>query len=238
MATAAVVLLATYLIGSVARWDVAAFSGLGNLQDHEVVWSITHRVTRPSDPLPTVLMLAIVCAAGFAWGRPRHAVGALLLVAGGAIAGTILKALLAHPRYGSLLGSEQLPVDAYPSGHAIAAMSLGLAAVLVTPKRWRAWSAIGAAAYALAVGTSLVINGCTTRATYRRLPSPPAAADRPGRDSDYRAAPGIEREGRRSRRRWPGSRPGRHTLALLALTLSGPGGHLICRGSHECGGRS
>ena len=159
MAAAAAVLLATYLIGWVAHWDAAAFTGLGHLHDHEAVRWITHRFTRLADPLPTVLMLAAVCVAGFAWGRPRHAIGALLLVAGGAVAGTILKALLAHPRYGSLLGSEQLAADAYPSGHAIAAMSLGLAAVLVTPKRWRAWSAIGAAAYALAVGTALVING-------------------------------------------------------------------------------
>jgi len=159
MAAAAVVLLATYLNGWVARWDVAAFTGLGHLHAHEAVWSITHRFTHLSDPLPTILMLAMVCAAGVAWGRPRHAVGALLLVAGGAAVGTALKALLAHPRYGSLLGSEQLAPDAFPSGHAIAAMSLGLAAVLVTPKRWRTCAAIAAATYALAVGTALVING-------------------------------------------------------------------------------
>ena len=159
MAAAAVVLLATYLIGWVARWDVAAFEGMRLLHAHELVWSITHRLTHLADPLPTALMAATICAAGVAWGRPRHAVGALLLVAGGAVAGTALKALLAHPRYGSLLGSEQLAPDAFPSGHAIAAMSLGLAAVLVTPKRWRTWAAIAAAAYALGVGTALVING-------------------------------------------------------------------------------
>jgi membrane-associated phospholipid phosphatase len=159
MAAAAAVLLATYLVGRVARWDVAAFNGMRLLGSHHHVWWLSQRVPRLADPLPAVLILSMICIAGAAWGRFRHAGAAAALVVGGAAAGWALKALLAHPRYQSLLGAERLAPDAYPSGHATAAMSLALAAVLVTPKRWRTWTAAAGASYALAVGTALVING-------------------------------------------------------------------------------
>ena len=83
----------------------------------------------------------------------------MLLVGGANIATQVVKIAAAHPRYQPILGSDQLSGTAFPSGHATAAMSLALAAVLVAPSRWRPATAIVGGAFALAVSIALVIQG-------------------------------------------------------------------------------
>jgi membrane-associated phospholipid phosphatase len=154
---AGALLLSTDLIERVARWDVSAFRGLSLLAGHPHVAGMANRVVHLADPVPTVAMLGTILAAGLAWGRPRHAAAGVLLVGGAAITGLALKAALAHPRYQALLGPDQLAAEAFPSGHAITAMAVALAAVLVTPPRWRPLAAAAGACYSLAAGVSLVI---------------------------------------------------------------------------------
>lgn len=156
---AGALLLATDIIGRVARWDVSAFLGLRVLGGHPLLNGLAHHVVHLADPLPTVVMLALICAAGVVMGRLRHAAAAALLVGGAEVAGLALKALLAHPRYQALLGPQRLSADSFPSGHSTTAMSIALAAVLVTPRRWRLFAALGGACSALATGISLVILG-------------------------------------------------------------------------------
>ena len=112
-----------------------------------------------ADPLPMVVILAALLAWGWALGRRREAIAALALVAGANLIGLALKVALAHPRYHPILGADQVGADAYPSGHATSAMSIALAAVLVAPARLRVVVASGAAAYVIAVSTSLVVLG-------------------------------------------------------------------------------
>ena len=81
------------------------------------------------------------------------------LVAGANLTGPGLKVALAHPRFHPLLGRDQLGAEAFPSGHATAAMSIALAAVLVAPARVRVVVASVAAAYVIAVATSLLVIG-------------------------------------------------------------------------------
>lgn len=156
---AAALLLATYLLGAIGRWDVSAYSGLTELSDHPSVFRAADRVVHLANILPSVAVLTVICVTGIALGRPRHAAAAVLLVGGAAITTYGLKALLAHPRYQGLLGSESLAGDAFPSGHSTMAMSVGLAAVLVAPRQWRPAVAVGAACYSLAVGMTAVIMG-------------------------------------------------------------------------------
>jgi membrane-associated phospholipid phosphatase len=156
---AAGLLLATYLIGAVARWDVSAFRGLMVLSDHSAIFDVAHRVVHLANLLPSVVILATIAATGVAIGRPRHAAAAVLLVGGAAITTYGLKIVLAHPRYQALLGSSSLAGDAFPSGHATTAMSIALAAVLVAPRRWRPAVSLAAACFPLAVGVSAVIMG-------------------------------------------------------------------------------
>jgi membrane-associated phospholipid phosphatase len=80
-------------------------------------------------------------------------------VIGANVATQILKILLAHPRFHPVLGVNQLAATAFPSGHATAAMSIALAAVIVCPAKLRPRVAPVAALYALAVATSILVLG-------------------------------------------------------------------------------
>ncbi len=151
--------LAAYFVGPVARSDAIALHGLRTLSEHRWIWVVNDGLAHSVD-LPYLLAaLLVVCGAGLRWGRPRQAVAAALLVGGANVAAQVLKVAAAHPRYQPILGSHQLSGPAFPSGHATAAMSLALAAVLVAPSRWRPATAIMGGAFALAVSIALVIQG-------------------------------------------------------------------------------
>ena len=89
-------------------------------------------------------------------GRRDLMVVAVATLAGANLTTTILKQLLGHadPLGGD---SARFLHSTFPSGHATAAMSLALVAVIVSPRRWRAWVALVAAAYAATVGVALVL---------------------------------------------------------------------------------
>lgn len=159
LGAAGAVLLATYVLEPVGHWDVAAFTQLQGLDNHPRLLWLTHRIVHFSDPLPAVLIMAMIGVSGLAWGRARHVAAAALLVGAAAMTTATLKVVLAHPRYHGILGADRLAANAFPSGHATTAMSVALAAVLVVPRRWRLFAAAAGACYALAIGSSLLING-------------------------------------------------------------------------------
>jgi membrane-associated phospholipid phosphatase len=152
------VLACAYAIAPVGRLDATALHGLMSLQG-PVSHAVGDLITHSSDPLPVAVALAALFAWGWSLGRRREALAAVALVAGANLAGLILQVVLAHPRYHSILGTNQIESEAYPSGHATSAMSIALAAVLVAPTRLRAGVAAGAAAYAVAVSTALLVLG-------------------------------------------------------------------------------
>jgi len=104
------------------------------------------------------IALAACLAALVALRRRRGdlAMVAIATVAGANLTTHLLKPLLAGADpFG---GEEARAVEAsFPSGHATAAMSLALVAVIAAPRRWRGWVALGAAAYAACVGVGLVL---------------------------------------------------------------------------------
>lgn len=67
------------------------------------------------------------------------------------------RVVLAHPRFYPVLGTDQVGIDAFPSGHATGAMSIALAATLVAPARIRPAVALAAAAYVFAVSILLLV---------------------------------------------------------------------------------
>jgi membrane-associated phospholipid phosphatase len=149
-------LACAYTVGQAERLDATALHGLGTLQGS---WSapLAHLAAHLADPLPLLVVLAALFAWGWARGRRREAVAALALVAGANVTTQLLKIVLAHPRIQPVLGNYQLGAEAFPSGHATASMSLGLAAVLVAPARLRVVIASVATAYVIAVSTSVLI---------------------------------------------------------------------------------
>lgn len=149
-------LVFAYAIGPAERLDATALHGLGTLRGP---WTdpIAHLLTHLADPIPLVVMLAALFAWGWTLGRRRQALAALALVAGANVTTQVLKVVLAHPRVQPALGLDQLGPAAFPSGHATAAMSIALAAVLVAPAPWRAAVASVATAYVIGVCTSILV---------------------------------------------------------------------------------
>jgi membrane-associated phospholipid phosphatase len=148
------VLLAAYAIGPVERLDADALTGFGNLRNPERV-PVAEFVAHLADPLPLLVLLVGVCGAGIALGRTREAAAAVFVVLAANVTTQALKVFLAHPRL-QPLGGGVGPV-AFPSGHATAATSIAVAAILVAPRRARAAVAACGAAFALAVGLSIIL---------------------------------------------------------------------------------
>jgi membrane-associated phospholipid phosphatase len=80
------------------------------------------------------LMTVLACGIGWARGRPRSAVAALVVVAGANLTTQALKVALSHPRARELLGAENVAWDGFPSGHVTAAMSIAIAFAFVVPR--------------------------------------------------------------------------------------------------------
>jgi membrane-associated phospholipid phosphatase len=110
-----------------------------------------------ANPLPQVVLLAVLCTGAWHWGRRREGIAAVALVVGANLTTQVLKAVLSQPRYQSILGSDQIPSTAFPSGHATASMAMALATCLVVP-RWLRPTAIAVGTFfVIVIGCSLVL---------------------------------------------------------------------------------
>jgi membrane-associated phospholipid phosphatase len=109
------------------------------------------------DPLPLLVMLAAACAIALWRRKPLDAAAAVTVVAGANLTTQILKVALAHPRFQSVLGHDQLGPVAFPSGHATAATSIAIAFLFVVPHGWRPAAAAAGACFVAAVGCSVMI---------------------------------------------------------------------------------
>lgn len=111
------------------------------------------------DPLPMLVMLAVACLIGLLRGRPRSAVAALLVVVGANVTTQLLKVLLAHPRVKLAIGGDPFEPNTFPSGHTTAAASIAVAYAFVVPPVLRDLVLTLGAAFALALGCSVVVIG-------------------------------------------------------------------------------
>jgi membrane-associated phospholipid phosphatase len=129
------------------------FAGLDRPRVHGAVVLVTHL----ADPAPYALAgLAIAGVAllrGLRWRA--GAVTALLVLTGAST--QAVKHLLAQPRLEVWLGAEQIGEASWPSGHATAAMTLALCAVLVAPPALRLAVALAGAAFAAGVGYAVLV---------------------------------------------------------------------------------
>ena len=110
-----------------------------------------------ADPLPMIVMLIAICGLAVHWDRRREALAAVAVVAGANVTTQVLKALLDHHRYQSFLGPDQPWSGAFPSGHATAAASIGVALFLVAPPRLRPLAAVIGASFTALVSVSVVL---------------------------------------------------------------------------------
>jgi membrane-associated phospholipid phosphatase len=148
--------------GPVQHADAALLARL--IEPGSRVDSAAADIARLGDPAALLLMLALACGIALARRQPRSALAALVLVAGANLTTQLFKALLAHPRFQAILGSEQLASNTFPSGHATAAASIAIAFLFVVPRDLRLLTAV--------IGTCLVAAvGCSVMALAWHYPS-------------------------------------------------------------------
>jgi membrane-associated phospholipid phosphatase len=139
---------AAHYVGVVKRADVSILNGFGELHRARLD-SLTRFVAQLCDPHPYVVLAAMPVLVALARGRPRVAItlGAIMLAANETT--QLLKPLLAGPRDTVLW--DPIPNASWPSGHATAAMSLALCAVIAVPARRRPVVAAVMSGFAIAV---------------------------------------------------------------------------------------
>ena len=107
------------------------------------------------DPTLYVLWGIALVALALARSRPRTALAIAVVLALAPLSAEVLKPLLSHGNAG--YRGTQLGVSSWPSGHATAALTLALCAVLAVPPRWRAVAAVVGILFAAVAGAGLLI---------------------------------------------------------------------------------
>jgi membrane-associated phospholipid phosphatase len=141
------------------RFDAALLHGFMSFK--------TEPVSEPADFLansanPKKYILAGLCLCAVAVARRRWwragAVATLFVVCG--VSTQVAQRVLATHRYDAFLENHggQMSSSGFPSGHAAAAMTIALCAVLVAPAAWRTLAVVAGWAYAAGVGYAIVVH--------------------------------------------------------------------------------
>jgi membrane-associated phospholipid phosphatase len=120
----------------------------------DATWITEHATAIPFVILGAALMLVAVLRR-----RPRLAFVVPIAMGGSNATTEALKQGIAHLRFSALLGYDQIASASFPSGHATAAMSAALCAVVVAPPLVRPLASLFGAAFSLAVSYSILIAG-------------------------------------------------------------------------------
>jgi membrane-associated phospholipid phosphatase len=159
VAAAAAVWAAAFDWGFARRLDASALRGFVGVGAHPSVEPAANALAHLADPLPFGLLALALVAAALYRGRPRVALAVPAVLLAANVTTQLLKPLLADPRTCTCAGDSTIAAAAWPSGHATAAMSLALCAVLVASPRWRPSAAVAGSLFALAVSYSLLSQG-------------------------------------------------------------------------------
>jgi membrane-associated phospholipid phosphatase len=170
-AVIAVVMVAlVYAIAVRTHWgqhlDATALRGRSTLEPRAV--HAAARLLTTIDVASLALIGGAIVIVALVRAGPRLALGAGIVIAGSVLTTELLKhVVLTRPELGI---TDKLGTHAtYPSGHTTVAMSLGTAAMLVAPKRWRTTVGMIGATYASAIGVATI-------ATANHRPSDPIGA--------------------------------------------------------------
>jgi len=164
-ATACVVLLvatwfAAFHVGIVRDANLTTFLGFIDLHRHGTVQTATSLFVWLCDAQRYVLWAPVVGVIALVRGRPRVAIAVGAILLGANVTTELLKHTLVEPQPAGLVdGSFPVPATLWPSGHSTAAMAAVLCLMLASPGRLRPLVAALGAAFAVAVGCSLVATG-------------------------------------------------------------------------------
>lgn len=163
----ALLLAAACLAGLALTWVLAELVPAGRFKDATILYDVVRldgprlgeaagRLLKLLAPPLYGLWAVVLVAVGLRRGRRRLAVAAALVLVLAPLTAELLKPLLAHP-HDSAGGLQPVAAASWPSAHTTAATTLVLCAVLIVPAAWRTATAAIGAAFALAVGASLVL---------------------------------------------------------------------------------
>lgn len=145
--------LATHV--SAIRWrDVVALQAFTNLGTPRID-SFANALLHLLNPFDYTVWALLLVTIALVRRRPRVALAVAIVLPSAPLAAEILKPLLAHAH--DHLGWVWIGAASWPSGHATAAMTLVICALLVSPQSLRPTVAVLGSAFALAVGLSLLI---------------------------------------------------------------------------------
>jgi membrane-associated phospholipid phosphatase len=154
------------VLGLAATWALAELVPVVHWRDAVALNDFTElgrpRVDRLANglldllnPLLYTLWASLLVAVALLRRRPRVALAVAVVLPAAPLSAELLKPLLAHPH--DHIGYQWIGAASWPSGHATAAMTLVLCALLVAPHRLRPTIAVLGGAFAIAVGFSLLI---------------------------------------------------------------------------------
>lgn len=153
----AMILLSATALAMLVRYCLHSYRGIRWDERLMAVWDISEQTRSTAAGLlmlitiPSVALLLAGCVAvAVLRRRLALAIGAVVLIGGATVTTQILK----HAVF------ERLPhtgANSLPSGHTTVAISVSLAAVLVTSQRWRVMVAPAAAALSSAAGIATII---------------------------------------------------------------------------------
>jgi membrane-associated phospholipid phosphatase len=151
---------AVALLNPLANWrDAVALQGFTGLYRPRLV-ELADPIASLADPEGYLLIGTALVVMALVRGRPRiaFAVPAIMLCA--SLTTMVLKPLVAQPRPDiAPLGGGPIADASWPSGHATAAMTLALCAVLAAPPRVRPTMAALGGVFAVAVSYSILVLG-------------------------------------------------------------------------------
>ena len=140
--------------------DLSTYLGFVGLHHHGAVDAVAGRLVWLCNPRTYVLWAPVAVVLPFLRGRPRVAIGAGAILLGANVTTELLKRVAAPPEPSGLLGGWlPVPATSWPSGHTTAAMAVILCLMLASPGRLRPFVAALGAAFAVAIGYSVVATG-------------------------------------------------------------------------------
>jgi membrane-associated phospholipid phosphatase len=156
-AVAAALVVVVYVVAVRTGWgqrlDATALRGRHVLDARAV--QAAGRLLATIDVASLAFVGAAIVVVSLVRSGPRLALGAGAVIAGSIGTTELLKkVVLSRPGLGVVdaLGHH----NSYPSGHTTVAMALGVAAMLVSPRRWRVVVAVVAILYASAIGVAVI----------------------------------------------------------------------------------
>jgi membrane-associated phospholipid phosphatase len=151
------VMLAAFVMPGGTWVDGISLAGLSSLRASATISSLATGVVAACDTAPFALLASALVVFSLATRGLRRTAAVALLLGGANLSSQLLKPLSEVRPASAWSGVPRIDLPSFPSGHATAAMSLALAAVLVAPRAWRPFAAAVGGAFAVGVGVSTVI---------------------------------------------------------------------------------